>query len=345
MEINWLGKLTAGILLIVFTLTAVILIIGHWPNKMPPIGQGDGAWYKCKLFNMELIEKKDSTEYNLKSDSISLVSKSIAALSVSIDTLTMNMQNVTDTGSKAKESRKLVENKKAEISKLENTRLGLYSSLEKLTPGKKIHLNTLILILVGLMGFLGNMVHISSSFTSFVGNGTFKRSWILWYFVKPFTAAGLAILIYFVIRAGFFNYASDASSVSIYGVLSLAALAGLFTDNATLKLKEIFDVVFKPKDERKDKLEGDELVVTSISPEKIPPVIESTLVLLGKNLDKANIKIAFDGTIVTPASKATDKLQLKYTPTTAATTAAKTVLLITDKDGKSLYTKNITIGN
>lgn len=119
-----------------------------------------------------------------------------------------------------------------------------------------IHINTLLLILVGVAGFLGNMIHIASSFTTFVGAGKFRKSWILWYCVKPFTAAALAIAVYFVLRGGFLNMSDDSANINIYGVATISILCGLFTDRATLKLKEVFDVLFRPalKDDRPDKL-------------------------------------------------------------------------------------------
>ncbi len=46
----------------------------------------------------------------------------------------------------------------------------------------------------------------------------------------------------------------------------------------------------------------------------------------------ADLKITIDATAVAPETKATDKLEIKHTPT-----AGKLVLLITDKAGKQLY--------
>jgi len=203
-----------------------------------------------------------------------------------------------------------------------------------------MHLNTILLLLVALMGFLGNMVHIATSFTTFVGMGTFQRNWVLWYFVKPFTAAGLAIIVYFIIRAGFLSYGSGASSVSLYGILALSALAGLFTDSATLKLKEVFEVIFKPKDERTGKLEGDGLSISAISPDPIPATGVSMLTITGKNLNTAGLKITIDGAAVTPVTNTADKLEIKYTPAAGAT---KAVLVFADKAGNVLSTKEINI--
>src|ERR1019366_9213395 len=47
--------------------------------------------------------------------------------------------------------------------------------------GDLINLNVLLLELVAAAGFLGNMIYISISFTTFVGAGMFKKSWLLWY--------------------------------------------------------------------------------------------------------------------------------------------------------------------
>jgi hypothetical protein len=221
--------------------------------------------------------------------------------------------------------------------------LRLNGNDQLLETSKRIHLNTILLILVALMGFLGNMVHIASSFTSFIGNGTFKRSWILWYFVKPFTASALAIIVYFIIRAGFLSYGTGAAGISLYGILAVAAFAGLFTDSATLKLKEVFEVIFKPKDERDDKLVEPEISVTSVSPLSIPQSGESTIILKGANLDTEGIKITLDGIEMTTPTKAKDNIEIKYIPTQAAIAAGKTVLVLRDKSGKPKVTKEIII--
>jgi hypothetical protein len=99
------------------------------------------------------------------------------------------------------------------------------------------------------------MIYIATSFTTFVGAGKFKKSWILWYCVKPFTAAALALGMYFVFRGGFLNMSDDSTNINLYGVMTLSILTGLFTDRATLKLKEVFDVLLKPSEERPNKLE------------------------------------------------------------------------------------------
>lgn len=117
-----------------------------------------------------------------------------------------------------------------------------------------IHLNTIMFFLVALSGFLGSMIHLSSSLTNYIGAGELKSNWLPWYFVKPFTAMGVALVFYFVIKAGLLSLDSG-EEINLFGVVVLSALAGLFTDKATIKLEEIFTTIFKPQDARPDKLD------------------------------------------------------------------------------------------
>lgn len=326
-QISFWGKLAAGLLLIFFTAAAIYMIMAYWPNKMPPIKDGDdGAWYSRQCFNVTLIEKPDSLQQQDKT------------LHAGIEALKKQLPNKDSLKTKADSLL---------FTKLTDSLKRMQSAKEasnKIEPGasevKRIHLNTILLILVALMGFLGNMVHIASSFTSYVGNGTFLRNWVLWYFVKPFTAAGLAIIVYFIIRAGFLSYGAGAGGISLYGIMALSALAGLFTDSATLKLKEVFEVIFKPRDDRSGKLQGDALSVATVSPDPLIAGTENTMMVTGKNLNLAGLKITVDGNPVTPVASTGEKLEIKYSPAAGAT---KAVLVFSDKSGNTLSTKEVAV--
>lgn len=331
-QITFSGKLAAGLLLVFFTAAAIYLLMAYWPNKMPPIKEGDdGAWYTNQRFNITLIENDSLKAADSKSiqNKIDTIEKQLAAKKDSLKTKadSIAFANLTDSLKKLKTKKEAPANTDPCIKECE-----------------RIHLNRILLILVALMGFLGNMVHIASSFTSYVGNGTFLRSWVLWYFVKPFTAAGLAIIVYFIIRAGFLSYGAGASGISLYGIMALSALAGLFTDSATLKLKEVFEVIFKPRDERTGKLQGDtEVTVTSITPSTVAATGDTVLILTGKGLNTADIKITMDNAEIKPAVQTAERLEIKYSPAPAALTAKKTVLVITNKAGKTIFNKEIAI--
>ncbi len=111
-----------------------------------------------------------------------------------------------------------------------------------------------VILLVILSGFLGSYVHITTSFSNFVGNEKFEASWMWWYILRPLVGMTLALIFYLVFRGGLFAGGTSAADLNLYGVLTIAALSGLFSDRATLKLAEIYDSLFKPEDKREGKL-------------------------------------------------------------------------------------------
>jgi hypothetical protein len=69
-------------------------------------------------------------------------------------------------------------------------------------------------------------------------------SWVAFYLLLPVTGAILAVIFYFVVRGGFFSPQSSFENTSPFGFAALAALVGLFSPQATLKLKEIAETIF-----------------------------------------------------------------------------------------------------
>ncbi|MGX5817381.1 hypothetical protein ACWKWU_04245 [Chitinophaga lutea] len=167
--------------------------------------------------------------------------------------------------------------------------------LDAAAPAPRMHLNTLLLILVASGGFLGNMLHIATSFTTFIGAGQFRKSWALWYWVKPFTAAGLALTLYFVFRGGFLNMNDTSVNINLYGVMTISILAGLFTDRATLKLKEVFEVLLRPKEDRPGALQ---VVTPNIREVKAGPLTAGKpahITILGDHLKEGRITLSIEG--------------------------------------------------
>lgn len=111
-----------------------------------------------------------------------------------------------------------------------------------------------VILLVIISGFLGSYVHITTSFSNFVGNEKFESSWLWWYILRPLVGMTLALIFYLVFRGGLFAGGTSAMDLNVYGVLTISALSGLFSDRATLKLAEIYDSLFKPEDKREGKL-------------------------------------------------------------------------------------------
>jgi len=130
------------------------------------------------------------------------------------------------------------------------------TSLFGTTISLKLEQRTVLLVLI--TGAIGSFIHLATSFTNFVGEKKLGKRWIWWYALRPFVGMAVALVFYLVFRGGLLTN-TQAENLNIYGILTLAALAGLFTDRATLKLKEIFETMFKPKDDRSGKLTENEI--------------------------------------------------------------------------------------
>jgi len=118
-----------------------------------------------------------------------------------------------------------------------------------------------LLLLVLIAGALGSFLHSARSFADFVGNKRIGASWAWWYYLHPFMGAILALIFYLAVRAGFFVVTGGgnikAADLSAFGVGAVATLVGMFSNQATQKLADVFDTLFKPSSgkELKDPLE------------------------------------------------------------------------------------------
>ena len=134
-------------------------------------------------------------------------------------------------------------------------------------------LRQLFLILV--LGALGSTIHCMRSLGDYVGNQKFASSWFLFYIFKPVIGAALA---FFVVSQGALK--GDSGTISI-GWGALAALVGLFSEQALGKLGEIATTLFgrsvKPAsdDGRGNKLEGN--TRPTIPPEEGPVLLKADL--------------------------------------------------------------------
>ena len=100
-----------------------------------------------------------------------------------------------------------------------------------------------LLLIVITTGCLGGLLHAIRSLYWYVGHRELRLSWVLMYVLLPFSASLLAIAFYLVIRGGFFPQAK-AEQTSPIAFSALALLVGLFSFQAGIKLKQIFETVF-----------------------------------------------------------------------------------------------------
>jgi hypothetical protein len=184
------------------------------------------------------------------------------------------------------------------------------------------------------------MIHIATSFTTYIGSGAFRKSWILWYWVSPFTASALALALYFA-----FGATNNPSSVDLDRTLTIAILAGLFTDIATQKLKEVFEVIFNPKDNRPDKLTDPTFMISKdeTEPETLIKGADNTIVIHGKQLTAEKLVIKMEDMVITNASTTDNQISFIYTIADADKDKEKLTLVITGGAGKEVYRKDFPV--
>ena len=143
--------------------------------------------------------------------------------------------------------------------------------------------NNKILWLIIIVGILGASIHALTSLSEFVGNNTFDKNWSLWYYLRPFVGALLALLSYWFLRAGLF---SIESTKDLYGILAVAGLIGIFSKQALYKISDIANAIFTSNHEKhlKGKLSENPIPkVNSIPQEITVGTTNRSIILTGEN--------------------------------------------------------------
>ena len=138
-------------------------------------------------------------------------------------------------------------------------RLNWLPTVRFLPPAFSLSDDARLILIVLCTGALGSYVHATTSFVSYVGNRRLVFSWAWWYLLRPFLGMALALIFYFVLRGGLLTTSAEPSKMSPFGIAAVAGLVGMFSKQATDKLRELFDNLFKTEmgqgdDARADKL-------------------------------------------------------------------------------------------
>jgi hypothetical protein len=110
-----------------------------------------------------------------------------------------------------------------------------------------------LIIVNTLFGILGGSTYGLASITTWIGNNKYERSWTLWYVSRPIIGGALALIFYFLLRAGLVG--GFPINVGDFGFAAISIIIGLLTTTAMKKLRDVFDVLFgiaKRKDEMGD---------------------------------------------------------------------------------------------
>jgi hypothetical protein len=144
-----------------------------------------------------------------------------------------------------------------------------------------------LMLFVALVSALGSYIHVTVSFSSFVGNRNLASSWTWWYLLRVFVGSALAVIFYFAVRGGFMTGGGDSKDVNIYGIGALSGMVGLFSKQATDKLREIFETAFKVgkgygDDARADNLSNPVPKLTGVEPASLAVAGAASVTLDGE---------------------------------------------------------------
>jgi hypothetical protein len=129
-----------------------------------------------------------------------------------------------------------------------------------------------LLLLVAVLSALGSYVHAAQSFVDFAGNRRLVVSWVWWYPFRIFIGVALAEIFYFAIRAGFFGTDTPTQFINPYGIAAVAGLVGLFSKQATDKLREVFETLFRTAEGYGDETRDDSLAMPVPALASVEPI-------------------------------------------------------------------------
>jgi hypothetical protein len=174
-------------------------------------------------------------------------------------------------------------------------------------------------------------------------------SWVAFYLLLPFTGAMLAVIFYLVVRGGFFSPQASTETTSPFGFAALSALVGLFSPQATLKLKEVAETIFtkpeagadhKPQGSTDPQSPSPALTISTVSPSSGKSTGTEKVTIAGTGfLDGAQVKFGGIGSTVT----STSSTAIEVIAPASASGAGTVDILVTNPDGTTVtLTKGYT---
>lgn len=107
-------------------------------------------------------------------------------------------------------------------------------------PSFGVSLSTSLIVVGAVAGFLGSMVQQSIVFASRAGAGTLERGYLWWYVLRPVWSALLGAVVVITVNAGLVSIGDEStSSQGVTVLVTAAAVAGLFTDQALQRMRSV----------------------------------------------------------------------------------------------------------
>ena len=171
-------------------------------------------------------------------------------------------------------------------------------------------------------------------------------SWVAFYLLLPFTGAMLAVIFYLVVRGGFFSPQASTETTSPFGFAALSALVGLFSPQATLKLKEVAETIFtkpaagadhKPQGSTDPQSASPALTISTVSPSSGKSSGTEKITIVGTGfLDGAQVMFGGIGGTVTSVSNNA----IEVIAPSSSSGPASVDILITNPDGQTVILAN-----
>jgi hypothetical protein len=116
----------------------------------------------------------------------------------------------------------------------------------------------LFFLVVALGGALGGFVHTLRSLSWYVGNRRLRWSWLPFNLTLPVVGALAGTVFYVVLRAGLFSSSTSVDAASPFGFTAVALLAGLFSEQAMEKLRQLAAEIFAEPPQGEDSVPSEE---------------------------------------------------------------------------------------
>lgn len=118
--------------------------------------------------------------------------------------------------------------------------------------------NTMVVGLVLVIGALGGVLYGMIGYCVHLSRGDFNKKWLCWYLFRPPLGAGMSLVLFLATRGGFISLGSSVSYADLYGTAALSALCGMFSEQVSKKLAEIFGTLFRTESDAKRRTQEDE---------------------------------------------------------------------------------------
>lgn len=150
--------------------------------------------------------------------------------------------------------------------------------------------------IVLLCGMLGGLVHSLRSFAWYVGNRKLVLSWVAFYVTLPFVGGAIALIFYLVIKGGFFPQA-ELSDTNPFGFAAFSVLIGMFTEEASVKLKSLAANMLSSAEKGKDQAAAAP-TIKAIQPATGKANAKTPVTITGTGFDAA-ARVSFGGKLAT----------------------------------------------